>query len=565
MINSNLVDFQRKFNLSNSFIETINSLFDKLIDFGYIGNAQKNRLIEKLIENVDYVIIGSKDKYDYKSGYYDANKKTLYIKEEGNIPAIYLRILYAISTTELDSHSYTLGFGTVKLGKTNYKIYHESFALNRAVFSNIVCKLLGSLPTNIGIMPTHKTFSHNFLGYDITADNDIYTLEGKILSELCFALNIDQQLIYSALFSHSPAKALERIFEKSEFTDSKKFLKAFDKVSREYSNYCKLQYLSKILNLNYIEMKKNVLNPCLEDLKIERNQINSKIESTIKKLINVDELDSELDISLAGTMENLENKILKDISTIQNMLADKIITSISYLSPYKYASKLKIFNDMLIFPNKKISDAVFNTIIYNLMPDNELTAINLIQKLRYSLINHILFNNKFTDISKKIGFYANIKDINPDLSIGHIFLTVNDRFSHVVEVSDLNKSIKKLNDNCKVVPTDNLKYLLNSDYSNMYVDKIEKVVSALREAFPEYKQTSIDNMFFMNANKKEYLIVDTSKKLSIFMITYNVAGYLCVPVELSDYFSLFYANQKKEDVSSLLPVMYKKKMFGKRK
>lgn len=565
MINSNLIEFQKKFNLNSSFIEAINSLFDKLMEFGYIGNSQKNRLIEKLVENVDYVIIGSNDKYDYKSGYYDANKKTLYIKEEGNIPAIYLRVLYAISTTELDSHSYTTGFGTVKLGKTNYKIYHENFALNRAAFSNIVCKLLGTLPANIGITPMNKTFSHNFLGYEITADNDIYSLEGKILSELCYALNIDEQLIYSALFSHNPDKALERIFEKADFTDNQKFLKSFDKVSREYSNYCKLQYLSKLLNLNYIEMKKNVLNPCLEDLKIEREKINSKIEVTIKKLNNVDELENELDISLAETMENLEEKILKDISTIQNMLADKIITAISYLSPYKYASKLKAFNDMLIFPNKKISDAVFNTIIYNLMPDNELTAINLIQKLRYSLINHILFNDKFTDVSKKIGFYANIKDIDQDLSIGHIFLTVNDRFSHVVEISNLDKNIKKLNDNCKVIPTDNLRYLLNSDYSNMYVDKIEKVVSALRESFPNYKQTTIDNMFFMSANNKEYLIVDNARKLSVFMIMYNASGYLCVPVDISDYYSLFYANQKKEDASSLLPVMYKKKAFAKRK
>lgn len=565
MINSNLIEFQKKFNLNSSFIETINSLFDKLMEFGYIGNSQKNRLIEKLVENVDYVIIGSNDKYDYKSGYYDANKKTLYIKEEGNIPAIYLRVLYAISTTELDSHSYTTGFGTVKLGKTNYKIYHENFALNRAVFSNIVCKLLGTLPANIGITPMNKTFSHNFLGYEITTDNDIYSLEGKILSELCYALNIDEQLIYSALFSHNPDKALERIFGKTDFTDNQKLLKSFDKVSREYSNYCKLQYLSKLLNLNYIEMKKNVLNPCLEDLKIEREKINSKIEATIKKLNNVDELENELDISLAETMENLEEKILKDISTIQNMLADKIITAISYLSPYKYASKLKVFNDMLIFPNKKISDAVFNTIIYNLMPDNELTAINLIQKLRYSLINHILFNDKFTDVSKKIGFYANIKDIDQDLSIGHIFLTVNDRFSHVVEISNLDKNIKKLNDNCKVIPTDNLRYLLNSDYSNMYVDKIEKVVSALREAFPNYKQTTIDNMFFMSANNKDYLIVDNARKLSVFMIMYNASGYLCVPVDISDYYSLFYANQKKEDASSLLPVMYKKKTFAKRK
>ena len=48
MINSNLIDFQKKFNLDNSFMEIVDSLFNKLVDFGYIGNSQKNRLIEKL-------------------------------------------------------------------------------------------------------------------------------------------------------------------------------------------------------------------------------------------------------------------------------------------------------------------------------------------------------------------------------------------------------------------------------------------------------------------------------------------------------------------------------------
>lgn len=565
MINSNLIDFQKKFNLDNSFMEVVDSLFNKLVEFGYIGNSQKNRLIEKLDNNVNYVIIGTDDKYDYKTGYYDANKKTLYIKDETNIPAIYLRLLYAISTEEIDSHSYIVGFGTTKLGKTNYKLYHENFALNRAVFSNIVCRLTGSLPSNIGINLSPKSYSHNFLGYEITADNDIYSLEGKILSEMCFALNIDEELLYSALFSHNARKALERIFEKSNFDDSVKFLKTFDKISRSYSNYSKLSYLTKLLNLNYIEMKKKVLDPSLDDLKKERTRIDNKIEATLLKLNNIDELDSELEVSLAETLENLEENILKNISSAQNILADKIITTIAYLSPYKYANKLQKFNSMLIFPSKKVADAIFNTIIYKLMPDNELTAVNIIQKLRYSLINSILFEDKFTDVSKKIGFYANIKDIDPDISTAHTFVTVNDRFSHIIEISNLDKKIKKLENNCKVVPCDNLKYLLNSDYSNMYIEKIEKVVSSLKESFPEYKQTTLDNMYFFNVNNKDYLVIDNSRKVAVFSLSYNASGYLCVPVEVSDYFALFYSNAKKEEVSSLLPVMYKKSLFKKSK
>ena len=248
-----------------------------------------------------------------------------------------------------------------------------------------------------------------------------------------------------------------------------------------------------------------------------------------------------------------------------NILVDKIITTISHLSPYIYANRLQKFNKMLIFPSKKVSDTIFNTIIYKLMPDNELTAINLIQKLRYSLINNILSDDKFTDVSKKIGFYANVKDISPDLSIAHVFATVNDRFSHIVEISSLDKKMRKIENNCKIIPCDNLKYLLNSDYSNMYVEKIEKVVSSLKESFPEYKQTTLDSMFFFNAFNKDYLIIQEHKKISVFLLQYNASGYLCVPIDISDYFSLFYANAKKEAESSLLPVMYKKGLFKKSK
>ena len=193
MINTNLVDFQKRFNLDDSFMEIVDSLFNKLVDFGYIGNSQKNRLIEKLNENINYVIIGSDDKYDYKSGYYDANKKTLYIKDSSNVSAIYLRLLYAICTDEIDNHSYIVGFGTTKLGKTNYKLNHENFALNRAVFSNIVCRILGSMPADIGINIAPKSYSHNFLGYEITAENDIYSLEGKIGDIV--SLNIENETL----------------------------------------------------------------------------------------------------------------------------------------------------------------------------------------------------------------------------------------------------------------------------------------------------------------------------------------------------------------------------------
>ncbi len=568
MINSNLIAFQKKHDLDNSFIEIVSSFFDKLVSFGYIGNMQKNRLISKLDENVDYVILGTQDIYDYKSGYYDADKKTLYIKDQNNISAVYLRVLYAICTTELSLNHHNIAFATTKLASTSYKLHHENFAINRAVLANIVCRLLGT-STNIDTTAFYKTYSHNFLGFEISSDNDIYALEGKVLSQMCFALGIDEQLIYTALFSNDPIKSLNRIFSKVSFNESDKFLKFFDKTSRFYSNYCKLAHLAKILNLNYVELKKNVLNEGFDNLKLERTKIIAKARDILSKMKSKNNgdlySDEGLDLNLAETLENLEKDITKQLTATQNILASKIITSISYLSSYQYASKLKQFNDMLIFPNKKVDDAIYNNIVYNLMPDGEITVTNIIQKIRYSLINHVLFSDKFTDVSKRIGFYANMNDIASDPAYSHVFVTVNGRFSHLIEVNSLNKTMKQLKDNCNIIPADNLRYLMNSDYSNLHIDKIEKVVSSLKSSYTELKGYSLDNIFLFNINNIDYLVVDTTDKLLLFNVGYKHGNYLCTQMALSDYFLLFYSNSKKGEDISLLPTMYKnkKKVFAK--
>ena len=93
MSKSDLVQFQEKFHLSDNFINTIEELLDKLIDFGYIGIFKKRALIEKLYDNINEIYIGNQNPLDYKTGFYDANKKVLYIKNEKDIPSVYLRLL----------------------------------------------------------------------------------------------------------------------------------------------------------------------------------------------------------------------------------------------------------------------------------------------------------------------------------------------------------------------------------------------------------------------------------------------------------------------------------------
>ncbi len=116
---------------------------------------------------------------------------------------IYLRLLYVLTTNTVNENNHTTGYMTTRLRTDSYKLEHINFGLNRAVMSNLVCKLCNMVSTDISIISTYKTYSHNFLGYKIEASNNIYALEGKILSELCFALNIDEQMLFTGLFSKS--------------------------------------------------------------------------------------------------------------------------------------------------------------------------------------------------------------------------------------------------------------------------------------------------------------------------------------------------------------------------
>ena len=177
---------QEKCNIPDNFMSVIVSLFDRLVDFGYVSNSGAKKLTKKLYDNVDTLILGKTIGLDYKSGYYDAVKKELYIKDINNIESIYLRIMYVITTSEIDNDTYAVGYSTATLSKSDYKIIHKNFGINRAVVSNLVCRLLYTIPETLSIVPTYRTFNSDFLGNEIKSDNDIYFLEGKILSQICY-------------------------------------------------------------------------------------------------------------------------------------------------------------------------------------------------------------------------------------------------------------------------------------------------------------------------------------------------------------------------------------------
>lgn len=558
-----LMLFKEKYHTNDYFASVVESLFNKLVEFEYITNSKVEFYFNKLMQNVDEIRFGDKNTYDYKSGYYDANKKELYIKDEKNIPAVYLRLLYALTTNEVDSDVYSVGYSTTKLRTDSYKLAHINFGINRATVANLVYKLCHLIPSNLQLTPSTKTYSHDFLGFKIESANELYSLEGKLLAETCYALDIDEELLYSGLFSKNTSDYLNSIFTRKNFENKEQFLNLFDNISRKYNTYNKLAFLSNKLNDNYIEYKKHILKDDVDNIIKEREIIETNINSVISSLYqnkesNLEEL--ETIPGLAETLENLETEIKTNLIKFQDLLADNIINSNFQLPYIKYASKLKCFNDILIVPNKKIAKTIQDTILFKLLPHSEVTEINLIQKIKYAIIEQILSDTDFTNISNSFSFY-NITNLeNSDLGTAIILLSSSKKISRVVEVKGLNQNFNKSkNFELNYIPLDNLKYLMNTTYSNTYIYNIEALYTALKDNFEELKNISLDSMFAFEYLNKKYLLCFTNTKPYIISCIYSSSGYGFNMLNLSEQYKVFGKTVTHNNViKSNLPTLYKK-------
>lgn len=555
--------FKEKFNTSDYFTSVVESLFSKLVEFEYISHSKVPYYINRLIENINDIRFGNNNVYDYKSGYYDANKKELYIKDEKNIPAVYLRLLYALTTIEIDPGVYSVGYSITKLRTDSYKLSHINFGINRAVMANLVYKLCNMIPSSLQLTPTYKTYTHDFLGFKIESENELYCLEGKLLSETCFVLDIDQELLYSGLFSKSTNKLMDTFFERKAFVNKDKFLKLFDEISRKYSTYNKLAFLSNKLNDNYIEYKKNILKGNIDSIVKEQEVIEGNINSVITSLYgNTSDASDEIETNygLSEVLEELEEEIKANLVKLQDILADNVIKGNASLPWVKYASKLKCFNDILIIPNKKINKAVQETILFKLMPNTEVTGINLIEKIKYAIIEQILSNADFTEISNSFSFY-NITNLeNSNLGTTVIILNSNKKFTRVVEVKGLNQNFKK---NAKFelnyVPLDNLKYLMNSSVSNTYIGNIETLYTTLRNNFEELKNISLDAIYLFEHDTHKYLVCFTNTKPYVISYVYSSRGYGFNMLNLSEQYKVFGKTINSSNTTkSNLPTLYKK-------
>ena len=520
--NKYLLKLSQKCTLPKEFIDIIDKFLDKLIDFGYISRRSKINLSKKILNNIDTVIISNNSSsIDFKTGYYDANKKELYLKDITNLQSVYLRMLYVITTKENMDNTFSIGYAKSFQSRTSFGIEHKNFGINRAVMSNLVCRILYTLPTTLSIVPTYRTYENNFLGYKVMSDNDIYFLEGKMLRQICFALNISEEKLYSNLFSLNPSREIAKTFEKITDGDILFFL---DKLSRTYSNYNKLCYYNNLITDNYIEIKKSVNTPDSSHALSRKHEIEISLKKVMQKMFpEMDDVEGEdtallnLEGSLAEKIAELENLILEYISKIQEILAAEIIKTKNKFSPLGYAAKLKAYEDMLILRNDALTKEIHDTVVHSLIFANEFSCTNLIEKIKYSLVLHglstknnmKLFND--TKFNKLLG-------INESLSSASIVIK-NGNFIEVANIKDLDKDNLYIHDNVELLKLSSIGHMLNTSTSS---DALEEIITKIRDYDKDYSKLDVNNLYLAKDEYHTYIILNNIASPAIFTVDQDI-------------------------------------------
>ena len=535
-----LAKFKEKCKLNDDFINKIDFLFEKLVNFGYVNSLTVNKLAKNLYTNVNAVFLNSDKVHDYKTGYYDAIKKELYIKDTNDLESMFLRIIYAITTSQKKENVFNVGYSTTSLSKLNYKQEHKNFGFNRAVVSNLVCRLLYTEPTTLSIVPTYRTYTNDFLGNGIITDNNLYFLEGQILKQLCFSLNIQEEELYYHLFIN-PSKYLNRMLEKNRVENPDLLLSLFDKASKSYSNYNKLLYFNKLLDDNYLASKRSLPNEKIDEKLVKERE---NLTYTISKML--DEINPELDndeledisASLNETINELEEAIINDVITIQNILVDTLIISENDYSPILFTIKQKELSKLLIFKNEKLEDSIYNTITYKVLNTFESTSSNLIEKMKYSIASEVLSSEKYTKIYNSMQFIR-LTNLDLDENVEIMALSVDDTFLQLIKVKDLNKPFKELRDNTEIIKIDNLKFLINSPLSVASTQNIEKVYTYIKNNHEKYKTIEIEKLYITNVCNNTLVLVLTENDFEIFKMDIVNDDIVCSSVALSEKYEIF--------------------------
>ena len=509
-----LQKFKEKCKVNDIFMEKVNFLFERLVHFGYVDRLSVSKLEKKLYMNVDTVYVSSDETRDYKTGFYDAITKELYIKDIDDTESMFLRLVYAITTTKKKEKCYNVGYSTTSLSTLNYKQEHKNFGLNRAIVSNLVCRILYTEPTTLSIVPTYRTYKKDFLGNGFDADNNIYFLEGQILKQMCFALGIQEEDFYFHLFVN-PARFLERTMDKCKVENPDQLLAIFDRASKNYSNYNKFLYFNRLLDNNFLKAKKTLPNEEIDE----------------------DELE-DVSASLNETINKLEENMISDVVNIQNILVDTLLISENRYSPIQFTVKQKQLSSLLLFKNDKLEDSIYSTISYKVLNTYESTSSNLIEKMKYSIVSELLSSEKYIKIYNNMEFNRLVNlDLDDNTEI--MALSVDGTFLQLMKIKDLNLPFSELKDNTEMIKIDNLKFLLNSPLSIKTTQNIEKIYTYIKTHHEKYKTIEIEKLYITNVGNTTLVLVLSEEDFEIFKMDIVNDEVECQKVALSEKYAIF--------------------------
>ena len=549
-----------KCNMDEKLYKIIEDLFNKLIDFGYITNLQVKSLQKRLYNNIDTIYIGDDIKIDYKTGYYDSIKKELYLKDLANTEAVFLRLLYALTTTSISKNSSYVGFSKVCISNKSYKITFENFGINRAVVSNLVCRLLNTNPTALSIVPTYKTYTNDFLGNKIKSDNDIYFLEAKLLNQLCYILDISIETLYVDLFKANKKDYFEKLFNKIKFKNYEKITSTLDTISIKYSNYNKLIYLNKLLNQNYLNVKRRIPGSDISDLEQEKEKIKLLIHNSLQKIITNynepsedDMLEPNIDSRLSEQISTLESEIINNIYYIQKLEADYLIAKTEKNSTLSYAIKLRKLQEISVLENKELSEYIFKIITEKLMYSYEKDTSSSIEKIKYSIISEILSSEKYLKIYEGLNIFK-MPTLKFDDDTEIIILTIDNTFMQFIQVENLLKPIHDLKANTLNINIDNLDYVLNNQSIKKDIPTCEKIYASIKSKYPTLRNINLNDIYLARLQNYNIVLIPRDKDFVILEVVLKQDKITTRKLKLSEPYKIFNPHN-----FSNIPVIYKKK------
>lgn len=239
---------------------------------------------------------------------------------------------------------------------------------------------------------------------------------------------------------------------------------------------------------------------------------------------------------------------------MQKKLVIILINDKDKYSTISYAIKLKTLDKILLVPNKKLKSTLFETITHELLSGGENTASNLIEKIKYSIVNEIISSDKYIKIYKNM-YFKKLEALGLDNKTSIVALNVDNEFMQLVEVTSLNKVSKNLENNTQKIQLDSLGYLLNNPSAvSSNIATIERIITSIRNHNSKFNNIKIENIYMADYKDFKIVVIRENNSFSILKLTILNGEFILKQVKLSENFSIFsFANSQ-----SNLPTVYKK-------